>query len=97
MFFKYLFNAVLPEVGRGLSKFFRKPIAAMASISFSMYLTHIPLFLLFGALFPKQRATIGIFSLGGIVVFGVIFERNKIFLRRFFEAVLNYGRLICLR
>jgi peptidoglycan/LPS O-acetylase OafA/YrhL len=77
--------------------YFRKPIAAMASISFSMYLTHIPLFLLFGALFPKQRATIGIFSLGGIVVFGVIFERNKIFLRRFFEAVLNYGRLICLR
>ena len=71
-----------------------KPIAAAASVSFSMYLTHIPFFLLFGALFPKQTVTIGILSLSGIAVFGAIFERNKVFFRRFFEVVLNYGRVI---
>src|SRR5215208_3209057 len=31
----------------------RKPIAAAASISFSLYLVHYPLLLFFGALFPK--------------------------------------------
>jgi peptidoglycan/LPS O-acetylase OafA/YrhL len=60
----------------------RRPIAAVASISFSMYLVHFPLFLFFGALFPGQALAIGLLSLAVIIVFGIVFERNKALLRR---------------
>jgi len=59
----------------------RKPIAAAASISFSMYLLHYPLFIFFGALFPHQVFTIGLLTLCVIIVFGVTFERNKALLK----------------
>jgi peptidoglycan/LPS O-acetylase OafA/YrhL len=65
----------------------RKPIAAAASITFSMYLVHYPLFLFFGALFPRQALTIGLLSLAVIVVFGLVFERNKALLRRVLAAL----------
>jgi peptidoglycan/LPS O-acetylase OafA/YrhL len=65
----------------------RKPIAAVASITFSMYLVHFPLFLFFGALFPRQALTIGLLSLAVIIVFGIAFERNKALLRRVLAAL----------
>ncbi|MGD9614813.1 MAG: acyltransferase family protein [Alphaproteobacteria bacterium] len=64
----------------------RRPIAAAASITFSMYLVHFPLFLFFGALFPRQVLVIGLLSLGVIILFGLTFERNKMLLRRVFAA-----------
>ncbi len=65
----------------------RKPIASVASISFSMYLVHFPLFLFFGALFPRQTLIIGLLSLAVIIGFGITFERNKMLLRRVFAAL----------
>jgi peptidoglycan/LPS O-acetylase OafA/YrhL len=65
----------------------RGPIAAMASVSFSMYLTHFPLFLFFNALFPGQAFVIGVLSLGAIIAFGLTFERNKVLLRRGLAAL----------
>jgi hypothetical protein len=65
----------------------RRPIAAMASISFSMYLTHYPLFLFFNTLFPQQALVIGVLSLGVIIAFGLTFERNKMLLRRGLAAL----------
>ena len=52
-------------------------VAAMASVSFSMYLTHLPLMYAFGHVFHKNPAAIGLCSLAVIVVFGMVFERNK--------------------
>lgn len=60
----------------------RRPIAALASITFSMYLFHFPLFLFFSALFPEQALVIGPLSLLAIIAFGITFERNKTLLRR---------------
>ena len=65
----------------------QKPIAAAASISFSMYLVHYPLFLFFGALFPKQVFVIGLLTLSVIIVFGVTFERNRAVLRGILAAM----------
>ena len=65
----------------------RRPIAAAASISFSMYLMHFPLFLLFGALFPHRAPVIGVLSLGVIIAFGLTFERHKMLLRRGLAAL----------
>jgi peptidoglycan/LPS O-acetylase OafA/YrhL len=65
----------------------RTPIAAAASISFSMYLIHYPLFLFFGALFPRQTVMIGILTLCVIVVFGITFERNRALLRAAFATL----------
>jgi peptidoglycan/LPS O-acetylase OafA/YrhL len=65
----------------------KRPIAAAASISFSMYLMHFPLFLLFGALFSHRAAIIGMLSLGVILAFGLTFERHKILLRRGLAAL----------
>ena len=65
----------------------RRLIAAAASISFSMYLVHYPLFLFFGALFPHRAPVIGVLSLGVIIAFGLTFERNKILLRRGLAAL----------
>jgi peptidoglycan/LPS O-acetylase OafA/YrhL len=65
----------------------RRPIAAVASISFSMYLIHYPLLLLFGVLFPTQAVLSGLLTLGCIIIFGLVFERNKEVFRRAFSAV----------
>ena len=65
----------------------RKPIAAAASISFSMYLLHYPLFIFFGALFPRQVFTIGLLTLSVIIVFGITFERNKALLKGILAAL----------
>ena len=65
----------------------RKPIAAAASISFTMYLIHYPLFLFFGALFPGQVLTIGVLTLSVIIAFGITFERNRAVLRGIFAAL----------
>ena len=65
----------------------RKPIAAAASISFSMYLLHYPLFLFFGALFPRQMFTIGLLTLSVIIVFGITFERHRALLKGILAAL----------
>jgi peptidoglycan/LPS O-acetylase OafA/YrhL len=65
----------------------RRPLAALASITFSMYLIHFPLFLFFGALFPGQVLVIGLLSLAVITAFGIVFERNKALLRRVLAAL----------
>jgi peptidoglycan/LPS O-acetylase OafA/YrhL len=65
----------------------QKPIAAAASISFTMYLIHYPLFLFFGALFPGQVLTIGVLTLSLIIAFGITFERNRAVLRGIFAAL----------
>jgi peptidoglycan/LPS O-acetylase OafA/YrhL len=65
----------------------QKPIAAAASISFSMYLLHYPLFLFFGALFPRQAFIVGLLTLSVIIVFGVTFERHKTLLKAVFAAL----------
>ena len=65
----------------------RKPIAAAASVSFSMYLIHYPLFLFFGALLPRQTLTIGVLTLAVIIVFGIMFERNRALLRGAFATL----------
>ena len=59
----------------------QKRIAAVASISFSMYLIHYPLFLFFGALFPGQMLAVGALTLSVIIVFGITFERNRALLK----------------
>jgi peptidoglycan/LPS O-acetylase OafA/YrhL len=59
----------------------RQPIAAVASISFTMYLIHYPLFLFFSAFFPGHTIAIGVSSLFVIVAFGITFERNRALLR----------------
>lgn len=65
----------------------QRPIAAAASISFSMYLTHFPLFLLFDSLFPQRALVIGLLTLCIIIVFGLTFERHRILLRRGLAAL----------
>lgn len=65
----------------------QKPIAIAASVSFSMYLIHYPLFLFFGALFPKQMLAIGMAALLVIIVFGIVFERNRAVLRGMLAAM----------
>lgn len=65
----------------------QKPIAAVASISFSMYLVHYPLLLFFGALFPQQTLTIGVFTMAVVIVFGITFERNKAVLKGVLTAL----------
>jgi peptidoglycan/LPS O-acetylase OafA/YrhL len=65
----------------------RNPIAAAASVSFSMYLIHYPVFLLFGALFPRQTLMIGALTLTIIIVFGITFERNRALLRGVFATL----------
>ncbi|MGE3781331.1 MAG: acyltransferase family protein [Alphaproteobacteria bacterium] len=64
----------------------RTPIAAAASVSFSMYLIHYPLFLFFGALYPKHIVIIGILTLSVVIVFGITFERNRALLRAVFAT-----------
>jgi peptidoglycan/LPS O-acetylase OafA/YrhL len=82
-------GAIHAARGAGLSMLarLRTPLAAVASITFSMYLVHFPLFLFFGALFPRKVLVIGLLSLAGIVIFGIIFERNKTLLRRALTAL----------
>jgi peptidoglycan/LPS O-acetylase OafA/YrhL len=57
-------------------------VRGMASISFSLYLTHFPLLLAFGSLFPRRCALIGTLAAGSAVIFGVVFERHKQVLRQ---------------
>jgi peptidoglycan/LPS O-acetylase OafA/YrhL len=54
-----------------------RPIAAAASVSFSLYLVHFPLLLAFCYIFPGDPWAIGAATLAGVGVFGVVFERNK--------------------
>jgi peptidoglycan/LPS O-acetylase OafA/YrhL len=65
----------------------RRPIAAAASISFSMYLVHYPLFLLFDAFFPGQTLAVGALTLSVIIVFGITFERNRALLKGMLTAL----------
>lgn len=63
-------------------------VAALASVSFSLYLVHFPLLLTFGALMPRQCLAIGLSTLALVVGFGMVFERHKRVLRRWLlEAV----------
>ena len=71
----------------------RRPVAAVASISFSMYLTHYPLLLLFGFLVPGQAVLIGLLTLACIIIFGLTFERNKEVFRRAFLAIWSLKNL----
>ena len=66
---------------------FKKQIAAMASVSFSMYLTHYPLLLLFGSFFPGRTALIGLLTVVSIIIFAAVFEHHKAVFRRGFAAM----------
>ena len=67
----------------------RGPIAAAASVSFSMYLMHYPLFVAFASVFPGNNWVIGLGTLACVVAFGILFERNKAVARRLLLAVTS--------
>jgi small basic protein len=67
----------------------RGPIAAAASVTFSLYLTHFPLLLAFSKVFPGDPLAIGVATLACAVAFGMAFERNKAAARRIAAMVLS--------
>jgi peptidoglycan/LPS O-acetylase OafA/YrhL len=62
-------------------------MAAAASVSFSLYLTHFPLLLAFNRIFPADPLGIGAATLACAVAFGVVFERRKDIARRLIIAL----------
>lgn len=75
----------------------KKPIGATASVSFSMYLTHYPLLLLFGSFFQGQTVLIGLLTLVSIIVFAAVFEHHKAVFRRAFAAIWSLKVLMSSR
>jgi peptidoglycan/LPS O-acetylase OafA/YrhL len=67
----------------------RVPIAAAASVTFSLYLTHFPLLLAFSTVFPGDPLAIGAATLACAVAFGMVFERNKAAARRIAAIALS--------
>jgi peptidoglycan/LPS O-acetylase OafA/YrhL len=64
-------------------------IAATASVTFSLYLTHFPLLLAFSKAFPDDPLAIGVTTLACAVAFGMVFERNKAVARRIAAMALS--------
>jgi peptidoglycan/LPS O-acetylase OafA/YrhL len=60
----------------------KKPLAAAASISFSLYLVHYPAIQFFSHFFPMRPVTIMALSLGVVAIVGIACERRKDVLRR---------------
>jgi peptidoglycan/LPS O-acetylase OafA/YrhL len=70
-------------------------VAALASVSFSLYLVHFPLLLTFGALMPRQCLAIALSTLAVAIAFGMVFERRKRLLRRWLlQAVKRLQSLL---
>jgi peptidoglycan/LPS O-acetylase OafA/YrhL len=67
----------------------RAPIKALASVSFSIYLTHYPLLLAAAALFPGSPVRIAAVTLLCVAIFGLVFERNKDVVRRILRSGLR--------
>ena len=63
-------------------------VAAMASISFSLYLTHLPLMYAFSHVFHRNIVMIALASLTAAALFGMVFERNKRIARALILKVL---------
>ena len=68
-------------------------VRGTASISFSLYLTHFPLLLAYGVLFPRQCIVIGAFAAASAAIFGVVFEWRKDVLRRLLLRISDEVRL----
>ena len=60
----------------------------LAEVSYSLYLTHLPLLLFFGVLLPSRPLAAVLAGFGCSVGFGLIFERQKEALARLCEWVL---------
>lgn len=67
----------------------QKFIAAPASISFSLYLTHYPLLLALNYAFPMSPLAVGALALACAIAFGFVFERNKKIARRLIAGLLG--------
>jgi peptidoglycan/LPS O-acetylase OafA/YrhL len=67
----------------------RGPIKALASVSFSLYLTHYPLLLAAAAIFPASPVRIAAVTLSCVAIFGLVFERHKEFVRRILRRALR--------
>jgi peptidoglycan/LPS O-acetylase OafA/YrhL len=67
----------------------RRPIAAAASVTFSLYLVHFPLLLALDKAFPDNPLAIGAATLACAVVFAVMFERKKAAARRIVAGLLS--------
>lgn len=59
-----------------------RPVVWLAKVSFSIYLTHFPLLLLFQAALPGQRLMTILLALSCSIAFGLVFEPQKDRLRR---------------
>lgn len=67
----------------------QRPIVGLAKVSFSLYLTHYPLLLLFAALFPRHGWVAMALAFVGAVAFGAVFEPQKDRLRRLLTLSLT--------
>jgi peptidoglycan/LPS O-acetylase OafA/YrhL len=65
------------------------PIKVLASISFSLYLTHYPLLAAAAVAFPGSPVRIAAVALIGAAVFGIVFERRKDLARRLLRTGLR--------
>jgi len=83
--------AILAARGANLTALGRcyGPIAAAASVTFSLYLVHYPLLLALDRAFPDNPLAIGAATLACVVAFGVAFERNKAAARYIVAMILS--------
>jgi peptidoglycan/LPS O-acetylase OafA/YrhL len=58
-------------------------------VSFSLYLDHFPLLLLYGTLLPRQPVAIALLILASVALLGVLFERRKHLLRRWLSRLVG--------
>jgi peptidoglycan/LPS O-acetylase OafA/YrhL len=94
----YLFSIFVGAIILGAGYFplslfasMRSPLAKMASVSFSLYLTHFPLLLLFGAIWPRHVVGIGIAALVSSIIFGRIFETRTNNVRYWLSRIFRYN------
>jgi peptidoglycan/LPS O-acetylase OafA/YrhL len=67
----------------------QRPIVSLAKTSFSLYLVHYPLLMLFAALLPGQGGAAILLALGGSLCFGATFEHRNELLRRTLTMMLS--------
>ena len=72
----------LRDAGIIFPRWIRTSATAGAGVSFSLYLTHLPLLRLLAFLLPGWPAVALVAALGGAVAFGVTFEPRRHWLRR---------------
>jgi peptidoglycan/LPS O-acetylase OafA/YrhL len=77
------------DAGLTLLARWRTPIRALASVSFSLYLTHYPLLLAADAFFPRSPAALAAITLACVGVFGLVFERRKDLVQRILRGGLR--------